>query len=636
MFCAAAVVVALFGGGQISSLGGGFPTAKTEEKPEPVLSTSRFAPAAWSPTRNELAFGGWVGGADGVIPPGWLLPVNPDSQSASKENRRQAIWVLPPGESKAELIASTVGVFSAPTWAPDGESLFYVQWEPAANGQGTVTLKRHFRDGKSQTITREIGRFAMADRLLLPFETISVSPDGILVAAPWMMPKGLAIVDLETNRVVRRLQQTSGPAWSPDSGTLAYFAAESSSSGLLGFGSATKNKQRNPAQLMVASRTALLEGSSQTPVGKSTGLFDGSQPARWDQTGHTLLALRSMIESAASFEPSRVLAYRISVSDGRAAKVYTAASGEVKGPPLLASFAFDPRNETMILAAVRADARMMFDRFELSGSQFDAPWHPFDETDASLPSPLGSLALSEDGKRLAFRFGKPELGAPIAIWNLDGDRTTPIHTDDAGDLRTAAVFTASARRTLLQVAQDNAFKFQMTWPGAWDSGREHPQRLNPFPRLERLEALDEHQLLRVRQLAARGLEFIGKRPPARDSVSAKRFDELALQLHYLREEFGPALKAIDRLTADEAATPERRLMLAVLRAQCLEASAGSRMAKLSLESLLESSALKGLRVAEDDEGLHPLLKRIEEILGGTKKSNERPGDEDLPDFSSLR
>src|SRR5215207_6806300 len=152
----------MFGGGQTSSLGGGFPSlSKPQDKPEPVHSSARFAPIEWSSTRNELAFGGWVGGADGVIPPGWLLPVNPDSQSASKENRRQAIWVLPPGESKAELIASTVGVFSAPTWAPDGESLFYVQWEPAANGQGTVALKRHFRDGKSQTIAREIGRFAM-------------------------------------------------------------------------------------------------------------------------------------------------------------------------------------------------------------------------------------------------------------------------------------------------------------------------------------------------------------------------------------------------------------------------------------------------------------------------------------------
>lgn len=633
----AALVFAILGAGQTSGLGGGFSSLfKTEEKPEPVQTTSRFASTAWSPTRNELAFGGWVGGADDVIPAGWLLPVRSDPQSASKETKRQAIWIVPPGESTAELVASTVGVFSAPTWAPDGESLFYVQWEPAANGQGTLALKRHFRDGASKTIVQEVGRFAIPDRLTLPFETASCSPDGTLVAIPWLMPKGLAVIDLEKSRVVKRLQQASGPAWSPDSGSLAYFSAERPSAGLAVLNASTKSKLRNAAQLMVASRAALLEGGSQTAVGKPMGLFDSAQPPRWDQTGHTLLALRSMMESPSSFEPSRVTLHRISVADGRASKVYAAATGEVKGPPLSASFAFDPKNETVILGSVRADARMMLERFELSDSQFEAPWHPFDEADSALPAPLGSLSLSPDGKRLAFRFGKPELGAPVAVCNVEGDRTTPIHTDDAGDLRAAAVFVASARRTLLQVQQDNAYKFQMTWPGAWDSGREHPQRLNVFPRIERLEALDEQQLLRVRQLAARGLEFLKRRhSPAEGAASATRFDEFALQLHYLREEFGPALRAIDRLNADDSATPERRMTLAVLRAQCLEATAGSKMAKLSLESLLEGDAIKTLRMPEGDEGPHPLLKRIEELLGGSK-SSERSGDDDGADLSSLR
>ena len=57
---------------------------------------------------------------------------------------------------------------------------------------------------------------------------------------------------------------------------------------------------------MVAKRTTLLANKAPTPIGKSMGEFDGSQPVRWDQTGHTLIALRSLAESTSTFDSARV------------------------------------------------------------------------------------------------------------------------------------------------------------------------------------------------------------------------------------------------------------------------------------------------------------------------------------------
>src|SRR5205085_470374 len=130
---------------------------------------------------------------------------------------------------QADLVAATSGVFSAPSWAPDGESIYFVCWEPASNGDGTLSLIRQHRSGKTEIVVRETGRFPFTERRMLPFETASPSSDGLLIAVPWLGPKGLAVVNLETNRIVRRFQQASAPVWSGDSQNLAYFVSESSS-----------------------------------------------------------------------------------------------------------------------------------------------------------------------------------------------------------------------------------------------------------------------------------------------------------------------------------------------------------------------------------------------------------------------
>jgi hypothetical protein len=625
-------ILLTFGGGQPPGLGGGLQSVlRTEESPEPVFTTARFAPLAWSPVRRELAFGGLAGGADGVLPPGWLLPTT-DAQTET-ESPRHAIWVVAPGETHADLVASSNGVYSAPCWAPDGESLYFVHWELATGGDGTLSLVRQYRTGKSDVVVHETGRFPFTDRRMLPFETASASSDGLLVAVPWLGPKGLAIVDLESRRIVRRFQQASAPVWSADSQSLAYYVSEAPSpSTPFDFRNNPKGpKQRNGSQLMVAKRTALLANKAPTPIGKSMGEFDGSQPVRWDQTGHTLIALRSLAESTATFDSARVQLLRISAAEGRAAKVFSAPSSEVKGQALFASFAFDHRTDSVFLCALRPDTRMMIDRFELSGSQSDGPWHPFEEADSSLPAPLGSVALSNDGKRLAFHFGRPELGAPVAVWNVEGDRTTMIHTDDAGDLRTAAVFAAAARRTYLRVQPDNAVAYQMTQPGAWDTGREHPNRLIIFPRRDHLFAMDDVRLLAVRRLAAEGLSFLaGRRQPqwSTPTKASTAFDEIALQLHYFREEFLPALRCVDRLTSDEPTPPDRRVMLAILRAQCLEATGSPSLARLSLEPILESKALQTLRSPDPESGPHPFIKRIEELRRGTLP--DKPTNDETP------
>src|SRR5262245_60615477 len=212
----AVFILLTFGGGQPPGFAGGLQSIfRVDEAPEPAVSSMRFAPLAWSPVRRELAYGGTVGGADAVVPAGWLLP-SPEP-IIDGETVRHAIWVVAPGESRADLVAETNGVFSAPCWAPDGESIYFVKWEPDSAAGGTLSLVRQHRSGKSDVVVSESGRFPFTDRRMLPFESASASSDGLLIAVPWLGPKGLAIVNLETKRIVRKLQQASAPTWSGDS-----------------------------------------------------------------------------------------------------------------------------------------------------------------------------------------------------------------------------------------------------------------------------------------------------------------------------------------------------------------------------------------------------------------------------------
>jgi hypothetical protein len=273
---------------------------------------------------------------------------------------------------------------------------------------------------------------------------------------------------------------------------------------------------------------------------------------------------------------------------------------------------------------------MTIEQFELEGARSESAWHPFEEIDSPLPAPLGSVALSADGKRLAFRFGKPESGAPVAVWNAETERAAPIHTDDAGDLRAAAVFVAAARRTYLRVHPESGAIYQMTLPAEWDRGRDHPQRLAAFPRRDHLAAVDDIRLLSVRRLAGEGLDFLASRPPALGAERTKAdvfFDEIALQLHYLREEFDQARRRLDRLSSDQPMMPDRRVMLAILRAQCLEATAGPSFARFSLDPILESGLLQKLRSHDHDGGPHPFVNRIEELRGAATLP-EKPADEE--------
>ena len=47
-------------------------------------------------------------------------------------------------------------MFSAPAWAPDGDSIYYVHWEPLRDGEGALSLVRRHRNGKVETIVRDI------------------------------------------------------------------------------------------------------------------------------------------------------------------------------------------------------------------------------------------------------------------------------------------------------------------------------------------------------------------------------------------------------------------------------------------------------------------------------------------------
>jgi hypothetical protein len=112
--------------------------------------------------------------------------------------------------------------------------------------------------------------------------------------------------------------------------------------------------------------------------------------------------------------------------------------------------------------------------------------------------------------------------------------------------------------------------------------------------------MDDVRLLSVRRLAAEGLSFLDGRRQPQASAPAKAnaaFDEIALQLHYFREEFAPALRCVDRLTTDDPTPTDRRIMLAILRAQCLEAKGSPSLARLSLEPTLEGPALRDVRFA---------------------------------------
>jgi hypothetical protein len=491
---------------------------------------------------------------------------------------RRQLWVGEVRSGKCRLAAGSdssgdPSFIANPCWAADGASLFVTRFSP--NGRfdaagfcdGSIRLERLYQNGRTQLLCSENCRASTADLNQLCSESAAASPDGLLVAAPWLNPPNLIVFGLDRGCIVAKLPGCRYPAWSPKGEKLAAYATS------------------EPKGIRVYSGSAWAQ--NQPPPLAAVRFVEQSQPPVWDRAGETLLASHARPEGSLQ-ETTRLEILRIGVADGRSHTLLTVSLGETKEGG--ACFAYEPALDSATVV-IRPEGRFILDRFELDGAKRETPWHPLawhslDDVDSTPMIPLGGLSPHPTGRCLAFRFGAADGPAPLAVWDNFRREVQTFTPNDSSRLHALHQLAGAAKRALARNGSTRVGASNDGPNGVHDDGARMraspiatgerlsvgPHPLTYFPPPSVLTAMEEMRQSLLFRIAGHGLAILdtaascrAARPPA----VVERMDEMALFFHYVRREYPQALAALDRLCRGPAGHQDRSLAFAVIRAQCL-------------------------------------------------------------------
>lgn len=503
------------------------------------------APVLWSPDGHWLAYTIAVRPDPRIPPPGWLFDTSPeeprnlskrDSLTTGQPNLYR-LWVTRVDNGSSVLLEESRGPLTSPCWSPDGKALAFGRLVPEANGRARYeVIVQHGPDHQQTLLSRPLEDFH--DRATdLPGLALTWSPDGRYLTVPLLQRTlDLAVVQADNGRVIKIIEGAYLPAWSPDSGKLAFLLS-----------SDVETLYVIDRHFGVPKRLARIGHASQAPVWSrdSQSVFVVNHPTRRGENPTKTAAelVRIRVDTGEStrllplFEPQRV-------------------PRNQDRPFLGVSFAADRDAETLFVACDVEGEPNAIKWYLTRNREVFKVEHPIDPSIR-----LGGLAVSPNDSLLAVRVGSPGYLSPPGLLDLNSDRGafTPLVPDDATRVEWLTTFLDAARGLL-----------RLGLPAVVvDARRVERPTLLPIP--GELDDPARHEtLMRLRKLARLGrplCERPADAPPA-DPELAAFLDEARLFFDYLRLDYTAAEASLERLE-HRVTRRDQRLRLLSVRAQIL-------------------------------------------------------------------
>lgn len=562
-----------------------------------------FTPPVWSPGGNELAYitvsqpqEHWFG-TDWPFGP---LPGVSQPSAAAAVMAQVRVWNAQTGTDI--LIDQTPGLLSNVAWAPAGDALCYLRFEPADSQKwrdlqsrslqleianpddlweameseeriaGTLALLVRRRSGQTDILHETKADFLAAHILLLPWSSPSWSGDGLLLAVGWCSPWETLVLNVETGKIQHRFPGVVMPSWSPTSEQLAMYRVD----GQRGF--VVTNKSFWPEPRMVQPMEFASEPVVWDP--KGGGNF-------WTVYQHDLNVPRGNLTAPGDGKQLSVV--RGSADDASRAEIR--AFGLGKNTTSAASLCFDHRTNDLLLSAYAEGFAPAFHLLHAETGAQTRIWHPLGEEDSDAPILIGGQRISATTGLAAFRYGVPDWSAPLALYDLKSREVqfiVPTEESAAPGLWSLAEATGRLVRKLPPQAKS---PFGV---GKFLSPSQRMRNVDPiewpldlFNRPQTQPEEDPAQQ-RIHNLAGYGLAILKQLP----SVKSDRLREAEIFFRYSRQEYAAAFDGIQALLRQSNLAPARKQVLSAVACQCAVATGNRDWARDVLTELIhERTAL---------------------------------------------
>ena len=521
-----------------------------------------FVPAAWSPDGQMLLFASQAKDFQEVAALDWLPDPTADASGAAGSPVRWRIWLFEPRTGRYRLLEEITGIVGAPVWRSDGESIVYARFDPEDPASldapkaktslpGMLRLIRRDRNGTVRSLHERDGTFAVERLLELPGRRSAWAPNGLWLAVGWIGDNvaGTLICDLRGQADATHLLAGSMPSWSPDSRSLALY-------------------QSAPAGFQVIPTGDWENG------GLALALDRATQPVVWTKEGDAFLAVRP--STTPSRRRSEIEIVRVRVPGFAKWPIYRYGSRSGSdSQPAVCQFAYEPKDETMVVTVLKNQLLAASEWVDLGAEGHGRAWHPLVGAPFSAGMPLGAPAISAGGDWLAFRFGRPDRSAPLAVQETRSGRVLILEPDDSTRFHAILALVEATERLLRKPASKQPltgrFRVQGLIRRPTPPLRPVTSPLDFFDLPARQALRDSALKIGIRRLTDHAIELLdatesrgaSRRPRSR--IAASR-----LFFRYVREEYAQALRAGDEIesTLRLGGSTESEQILATIILQC--------------------------------------------------------------------
>ena len=509
-----------------------------------ALTLSLSYPAAESAPRWSED-GRWIAfivarPSQGHIPePGWVFEGSGPGATLStlggmNDRTKLGLYVSSTSRDEAWLIEESSELLTTPEWSPSGRALSYGRVRRGAGSSADrfeLVVHESLSTGRilhTRPLSLPISRVDAETTIDTSRVTIAWSPDGryLAVGLPEDLPSTI-VIRADNGRLVKTIDDTFWPSWSPDSSHLVLVRGTLSHSLII----------------------------SEAGTGGTTKLADVGrlfQPVVWSQDGKTVACLARRPLERPGRGTATIDFFRISTRTGEfEGLVNLGAESAARGAVLRG-----------ISHALDHDWNDLFYTLEQEGRPSEIVWTlPRTSETLSRKYPLDfavmvrALSLSPKENTLAVRLGQSS--GVIALWDYSKDILTPFTPDDEARIAWLSLLVDTARRLL-----------STGLPGVTIMGKRVARpTLLPVPG----EIPSNHEIVfRLKRLArvARPLcdQASGSSPA---SPQLERFlAEARLFFDILAQNFRSSLVSLEKLETGNLSS-DQRLALLGIRAQIL-------------------------------------------------------------------